>query len=46
MYICNFLDQLLHPYNFYGRDTSGILFFIFANCEPLSKLDMNNCKNK
>ena len=30
-----FLDQLLHPYKFYGRDMSGILFFIFASCEPL-----------
>ena len=27
--------QLLHPYKFYGRDMSGILFFIFASCEPL-----------
>ena len=35
-YICNFLDQLLHPYKFYGRDMSGILFFIFASCEPLT----------
>ena len=26
--------QLLHPYKFYGRDMSGILFFIFASCEP------------
>ena len=26
--ICNFLDQLLHPYKFNGRDMSGILFFI------------------
>ena len=34
-YICNFLDQLLHPYKFHGRDMSGILFFIFASCEPL-----------
>ena len=33
-YICNFLDQLLHRYKFYGRDMSGILFFIFASCEP------------
>ena len=31
---CNSLDQLLHPYKFYGRDMSGILFFIFASCEP------------
>ena len=31
-----FLDQLLHPYKFHGRDMSGILFFIFASCEPLS----------
>ena len=29
-YICNFLDQLLHPYKFNGRDMSGVLFFIFA----------------
>ena len=36
-YICNFLDQLLHPYKFRGRDMSGILFFIFTSCEPLIK---------
>ena len=30
-----FLDQLLHPYKFYGRDMPGILFFIFTSCEPL-----------
>ena len=35
-YICNFLDQLLHPYKFHGRDMSGILFFIFASCELLN----------
>ena len=29
-YICNFLDQLLHPYKFCRRDRSGILFFIFC----------------
>ena len=34
-YICNFLDQLLYPYKFHGRDMSGILFFIFASCELL-----------
>ena len=34
-YICNFLEQVLHPYKFYGRGMSGILFFIFASCEPL-----------
>ena len=34
-YICNFLDQLLLPYKFHGRDMSGILLFIFASCEPL-----------
>ena len=34
-YFCNFLDQLLHPYKFHGRDMSGILFFIFASCHPL-----------
>ena len=32
---CNFLDQLLHPYKFHGRDMSGILFFILASCHPL-----------
>ena len=32
---CTFIDQLLHPYKFYGRDMSGILFFIFASCEQL-----------
>ena len=36
-YICNFLDQLLHPYKFNGRDMSWILFFIFASCEPLTR---------
>ena len=35
-YICNFLDQLLHLYKFHGRDMWGILFFIFASCEPLT----------
>ena len=35
-YICNFLDQLLHPYKIYGRGMLGILFFIFASCEPLT----------
>ena len=25
----------VHPYKFHGRDMSGILFFIFASCEPL-----------
>ena len=32
-----FLDQLLHPYKFHGRDMSGILFFIFASCHPLMR---------
>ena len=26
-------------YNFYGRGMSGILFFIFASCEPLKECD-------
>ena len=30
-----FLDQLLPPYKYYGSGMSGILFFIFASCEPL-----------
>ena len=34
--VYNFWDQLLHPYKFYGRDMSWILFFIFASCHPLS----------
>ena len=32
----NFFDQLLLPYKFYGNELGGILFFIFAGCEPLS----------
>ena len=32
-----FLDQLLLPYKFYGRDMSGIYFFIFASCELLTE---------
>ena len=43
-YFCNFLDQLLHPYKFYGRGMSGILFFIFASCEPLVKLINGSAK--
>ena len=31
---CNFLDQLLLPYKFYGRDMKVIYFFIYASCEP------------
>ena len=30
MYICNFLDLLLHPYKFRGKDMSGIHFFYFC----------------
>ena len=37
VFFCNFLDQLLHPYKFHGRDMSGILFFIFVSCHPLKK---------
>ena len=37
------LDQLLHTYKFYGRDMPGILFFIFANCEPLNQGCEVNC---
>ena len=29
------LFRLFHPYKFYGRGMSAILFFIFASCEPL-----------
>ena len=32
----NFLDQPLFLYEFNGKDMSGIYFFIFASCEPLS----------
>ena len=42
--MCNFLDQLLYPYKFYGRDMSGILFFIFASCEPLNIFSIQSCK--
>ena len=34
-HICNSFAQLLYPCKFNGRDMSGILFFIFASCEPL-----------
>ena len=34
-YNWNFLDQQLLPYKFYGRDMSGMYFFVFASCEPL-----------
>ena len=44
-HVCNFLDQLLHPYKFHGRDMSGILFFIFASCEPL-KCNLNKLWHK
>ena len=27
---------MFHSYKFYGSDMSGILFFTFASCEPLS----------
>ena len=43
-YICDFLDQPLHPYKFYGRDMSGILFFIFASCEPLTENGLSRNK--
>ena len=36
-YICNFLDQLLHPYKFYGRGMSGILFFHFCQLWTVKK---------
>ena len=42
MYICNFLDQLLNPYKFHGRDMLEILFFIFASCKPF-KLQFLPC---
>ena len=37
----NFLDQLLHPYKYNGRDMSGILF-IFASCEPINQTVASN----
>ena len=37
-YSWNFLDQLLPPYKFHGRDMMGIYFFNFASCEPLIKI--------
>ena len=45
-YICNFLEQLLHPYKFHGRDMSGILFFIFASCHPLMSIDIRLVGNR
>ena len=44
-YICNFLDQLLHPYKFHGGDMLGILFFIFASCEPLRRAYASGSSN-
>ena len=32
-----FLDQLLLPCLFYGRNMSGIYFFIFASCDSLNR---------
>ena len=37
----NFLDQLILPYKSYGREMWGILFFIFASCEPLTRYYSN-----
>ena len=34
-YKWNFLDKLLLPYKFYGRDMKGKYFFIFASCDLL-----------
>ena len=42
----NFSDQLLLPYKFYGRDMSGIYFFIFASCEPLKAQCQFNIQQK
>ena len=37
-YIYNFLDQLLHPYIFHGRDMNQeYSFFISASCELLTQ---------
>ena len=35
-YICKLFRPTASLYKFYGRDMSGILFFSFASCEPLS----------
>ena len=37
-------NQLLHLYKSYGRDMSGILFFFFASCEPLSNFIVSKIK--
>ena len=34
IYICIVLDQLLHPYKFYDRDMSGILFSFLPVVSP------------
>ena len=31
---------MLHPYKFYSKGMSGILFFIFASREPLILVDV------
>ena len=33
---------MLHPYKFYGRDMSGILFFIFASYHPLITYEVHS----
>ena len=40
-YNWDFLDLLLLPYKFYGRDMLGIYFFIFASCELLKHYIFN-----
>ena len=49
--ICNFLDQLLHPYiNFMAGTCQEYSFFIFASCELLkeatTKPEMEYVKGK
>ena len=43
--MCNFLDQLLHPYNFYGSDMSEIPFFMFASYESLIMMPSYKAKS-
>ena len=38
VYLQLFRSTASSPYKFYGRDMSGILFFIFGSCEPLNNL--------
>ena len=45
-YNCNFLDQLLLPYDFHGNSMRGIILFSFASGEPLTSGNLMFHRNK